>query len=74
MVVSTTISCYPFPRVLPRGTDAVKTALSVLLASVVWAHGCSGFIGKTLAGKKPIDPDYPTVDVMLPAHAHVKNP
>jgi hypothetical protein len=52
----------------------VKLAFVLLLASVVWAHGCSGFIGKTSAGNKAVDPDYPTVDAMLPAHANAQNP
>ncbi|MGZ5098857.1 MAG: hypothetical protein ACXWG9_15700 [Usitatibacter sp.] len=52
----------------------MKLALLVLFAAVVWAHGCSGLIGKTAAGAKAADPGYPTVDAMLPAHANVQNP
>jgi hypothetical protein len=74
MVVATTISCYSFPRDLPRDKGAVKLAFLMLLATVVWAHGCSGFVGKTAAAGRTMDPDYPTVDAMLPAHANVQNP
>lgn len=74
MVVSATICCYALPRVNPRETIPVKLALLVLFAAVVWAHGCSGFIGRTAAGAKAADPGYPTVDAMLPAHANVQNP
>lgn len=52
----------------------MKLAFFMLLATVVWAHGCSGFIGKTAAGNKAVDPDYPTVDAMLPVHANFQNP
>lgn len=74
MVVSTTISCYSFPRPNLRETSPVKLALLVLFASVVWAHGCSGFIGRTAAGKTAVDPEYPTLEVMLPAHVNAQNP